>query len=338
MFEKIRFKPKYIIIAILMIIASIALYSSKFFGTLPLPIIIPFLLVIIYSEVVSIIIIGAISVLVINLFMPDLGYEILLIPLALLWLVLLSYAGKYTNEYLHEKDIVKRLSIIISVILFMLFSFYYYNGLMGNPITYLKSKPILEEYIDKYYKDKFILEDFNYYGLKGPIYVYSIKDKKDGSIYYLSYNSYSKNIGDDYQISSIDRINQEIESELINEILLKTNLKEENISSLSVYMGEEYNIDYNLAKNYSNKEIESLDLYLEKDANNVDSEESLYNNIDEFSKGVYEIVNALKETDYKYKKIYISSLSPKEFYSLEINNIDEINSLEYIKNNVKVEK
>ncbi|WP_042274364.1 YfjL-like protein [Faecalimicrobium dakarense] len=342
MLEKTMIKPKfiikYIVIIIFSIIASIIFFSSKFIGTFPLPVIIPFLLVLIYNDVLSIIIIGAISLLVTNLFTPELGYEIILIPAALFWLILLSYAGKYTNEYIHEKDRVKRLSVIISVILFMTISFYFYNGLMGNPITYLKAKPMLQEYVNKYYKDKFTLEDFNYYGFKGPSYVYHIKDKKDGKVYYLSYIPYSKNIEDEYQIDSIDKINQNIGSKLINAILLKTNLKKENISIPSVNMGEEYDIDYNLVKNYSNKEIESLGLYLYKEASNVDSEEYLYSNSDEFSKGVYEIINALKETDYKYKEIYISSSASKGEYRIRIDNIGEVNSLEYIKNNVEIQK
>ncbi|MGX4600009.1 hypothetical protein [Faecalimicrobium sp. JNUCC 81] len=339
MSEKVMIKPnsiiKYIIIVIFSMIGSIIFYSSKFLGTFPIPVIIPFLLVLIYKEVLSIIIIGSISILVTKLFMPELGYNIVLIIMGIPWLALIAYSGKYVNEYIHEENRLKRLSIIISVVLFMIISVFFYMGLKRDPITYLKSKSVLEEYVNKNYKGKFILKDFNCYTFPELYYTYSIKDKKDGKVYYLSYNLCSKNILDGYQS---DKIDQNVESKLINKIISKTNFKKENIEVMYISTGEKYDIDYDLEKNYSKKEIELLDLCLYKDINKISSEEYLYNNYDEFSKGAYEIINALKETDYKYKEIYISSSSSKENYSININNINKVNSLEYIKNNVEIQK
>lgn len=291
-----------------------------------------------YKESTTTILIGGICILVTNFLMPDFGYEIILIPTALVWLVLLSTAGKYFNVFLHIHGFKKYLSVI-GILFFVLFSIDSYFVIKGNPISYLKSKNILEKYIDKYYKDKFYLNNFHSANIKNPFdYTYLLVDKKSKETYAIVYNTQNNYINDYYQYDQIESINQEIEADLLNKILSKTKLEHKNISTLSVYTGDNYNIDYNLKENYTNKDVQVLELYLEKDISKFDTKEYLYDNCYQFSLASYEILQALKDSKYNLKKIYINSTSAQGVFSAEINNINKINSLNDMKNIVRIEK
>lgn len=322
----------------LMLVSAFFLYSGKLIGTFPLFIIVPFLLSFIYKDSITTIFIGSICILVTNFLMPDLGCEILLILTALVWLVLLSTAGKYLNVFLHINGFKKYLSII-GILLFILFSINSYFLLMGNPILYLKSKNILEKYINKYYQDKFYLDDFFSANIKTPCdYTYMVVDKKTNKKYAIIYDTSNKRINDDYYHEQIDLINHEIESDLLNTILSRTELENRNISTISVYTGENYNVDYTLKENYKCSDVQVLELYLEKDVNKFDNTEYLYSNCEQFSQASYEIIQALKYSKYNLKKIYINSTSAQGVFSAEINNINKINSLNDMKNIVRIEK
>ncbi|MEF9992501.1 MAG: hypothetical protein RRZ84_01250 [Romboutsia sp.] len=196
----------------------------------------------------------------------------------------------------------KKILKIISVILLATVSMFLYNSFFGNPISYINAKSNIKSYINKNYDYPLDIEDLNYSFKTNGYSAIVIEDNDSRYKSGIEYNA-TNNIYDHYQFDIKLNIENEVQSVIEAFINQSTDLKRGN---MSIWV----NIDiskykYKLSDKYSGKESMELDIYLhpehsysEEDKNkNVYQEVALYKNIDEFSRGVYDIINILKNTN-----------------------------------------
>ena len=236
-----------------------------------------------------------------------------------------------------SKKIIKTMAIVLLVGVSILG----YSSLFGNPISYIKAKKEISEYIDKNYKDELAIRDINY-SSKFNGYNAVVSHKNDGR--YESYITYHNTgyVSDGYQFEV--RLNMEEEVKRILEALIiqGTNLTINNIGvEPSIELPE---FKYHLNDRYLGKESIDLQVWLHHDYRNGEDgkdqsynyEVPLYNNEDEFVKGVYEVIKVLKNTKYKFNSIEIYSYQKdgNTSYRVKIKENDDINSLEELKSKV----
>jgi hypothetical protein len=343
----LNIKFKHIIILICMMISSICIFSTTIIGTIPLPIIVPFLLNLKYKDKKSIFIIGTITVFIASWAMEETGIAILLIPLSLIGMLFSMYAsdiGKITkylffkeNENTYLKNVVNTIIVIVLAI----FSFNFYSDLKGNPITYIKAQEKLNSYINESYNDKFIIGEYSYFGLKGPFYSVRIIDKNNqDKDFIISYNSSNNYIDDEYYNTNYSGIADKINNNIQSTIIKKLNLYKENIE-VNCDIGK-LKVDYGISNKFSVRNPIDVSIYIipeyGPDYNIVGQ---FYKNEGEFAEDVYEIIKILKSTEYDYKTVKFEA-SPihnnlsETYYKYKITDINNVNSLDDVENNIVI--
>lgn len=236
--------------------------------------------------------------------------------------------------------IIKTMAIVILVVASILG----YSSLFGNPISYVKAKKEINAYIDKNYNNELVIKDINY-SSKFNGYNAVVSHKNDGNESYITYHN-TGYISDGYQFEV--RLNMEEEVKRILEALITqgTDLTINNIGiEPSIELPE---FKYHLNDRYLGEEPINLQIWLHPDYRNLENEKSksynyevpLYNNEDDFIKGVYEVIEVLKNTKYKFNSIEIYSYQNdgNTSYRVKVEKNDDIRSLEKLKNKVFIQK
>lgn len=345
----LNIKFKHIIILICMMISSICIFSTTIIGTIPLPIIVPFLLNLRYKDKKSIFIIGTITIFIACWFMEETGIAILLIPLSLIGMLFSMYisdVGKITKYLFFEKNentYLKNVVNTIIVISLAIFSFNFYSDFKGNPITYIKAQGKLNSYINESYNDKFIIGEYSYFGLKGPFYSVRIIDKNNqDEDFTISYNSSNNYIDDEYYNIHYSDITDKINNSIQSRIIKNLKLRKENIE-VNCDIGK-LKVDYDISNKFSVTNPIDISIYLTPeygpDYNIVGK---FYKNKGEFAEEVYEIIKILKSTEYNYKTIKfgaspINNNLSETYYKYKITDINNVNSIDDIKNEIVIER
>lgn len=232
------------------------------------------------------------------------------------------------------KNIIK----IISSILLVLVSTFIYSSTFGNPISYIKAKSEISSYINEKYGDELQIEKL-FYSFKTNGYSAIVARKNDNrDTSYIEYYN-TGNINDGYQFEVRMSIEDEVAGILESLINQGTNLNRANLGIESSIEIEAFK--YNLSDKYSGEEPIDLQIWLHPEYNYTEKQDpnqevALYKNKEDFSKDVYEIMDILSGTKYKFNSIEIYSYREdgNSNYRFESNMKEEIKSIEDINNKV----
>lgn len=237
----------------------------------------------------------------------------------------------------------KNIFKILGSIILLGFSIFIYNGMFGNPISYIKSKSEIKTYIDENYKDILTIEDISY-NLKNNSYIANVVDKnyglQDSTIEYYMTTGY---IGDYYHFNTKMNMEDEVKSFIENLIIQNTKLKRNNLSI-------DLNIDiekfkYRIYDKYTLKEPIDISICLQPNydintGKKYDDSNVLYKTKEEFCKDTYDIVQILKNTKYKFSNVEIYSYleDGNSNYRIILDKNMNINSLNDVENNTIIDK
>ena len=226
-------------------------------------------------------------------------------------------------------NIKKVISIIVAILLAAL-GLFIYSGFFGNPVSYIKSKVAIENYINKHYKNILRIEKISYNWKMGG-YSASVVDTKNSS--YSASIEYASTgyISDYYHFYTMTNMTEEIKNNL--DYMIEQFSEIENEDMQTYVQIEIPKFKYRIFDKYSKKEPIELEIWLNKGINKFEGDKAtslktddLYKDKEEFSEDAYKIIKVLQDTGYKYKSINIYSYleNGNDRYNLELSNIDEI--------------
>ena len=245
--KKSQDKIKYILVLFAMILAISNTYiSDNILKTIPLIIIIPFILRMLFEESKIILLIGVSINILLTLSQGE-NYIPIYIT-TILSLLAMSSAIIFAKEIKNKNKI--RLIISFIFISILIFS---YEGLYGNPIGYINAKSEINKYINDKYSNSIDLEIYELeYNSKFNGYVAQVCHSVEGTIgSYISYHG-KGSISDGYQFQTKNKINEEVNNIITTIISQNTNFEREDLSVESEVNTKEFK--YTLVDNYSGKE------------------------------------------------------------------------------------
>jgi len=279
--------------------------------TIPLIIILPFILRLFFKNGLLIVSTAFISSFILGMTKDNIGYGMFLIA----GIVIGTFSGVILAKGIKSADKTKRMAWIVIGIGAVLLAGINYNATWGNPLGYIQAKIHIEEYINKNYEGRLEIKSMERNFLKDSGYdarVVRKDDTRDTSTIYYGDNDY---LEDRYHFDTVNNMMDQVTTLLTSLIDNQTDLTDYDINlkaDVEVPVAK-----YNLHDRFQGDEPVSVDVQLQPDFSwrrkDGQKRAKIYINKEAFAEDAYKVITVLQNAGYNYNSI-------KAYYYLEEGN------------------
>lgn len=332
-----RTLPVELIIFIMFITTWITYHVKGVITTIPLIIIIPFILRLFFKNGILIVSTAFISSIILAITKDNTGYGIFYV----IGILTETFSGVILAKGLKTTDKTKRIILTVLGAGAVVLGGMNYNEMWGNPIGYMRARAYIEGYINKNYEGRLEIESMKRSFLKESGYYAQVVRKEDGRDKSTIYYGDKGYIEDRYHGETSSNMSEQVMTLLTSLVDNQTDLTDYDINlqaELEVPLAK-----YNLHDRFKGEEpISIVEVQLQPDFNwkkkdNEKIQVKVYGNKEAFAEDAYKVVTVLQNANYNYNqiKVYYYLEDGNTTYELTLETGETISSLEEIINKVQ---